>query len=1748
MAILAFKVQAEYEEAIRLRDELKRLEAAIANAQKAGDKATFQSLSKEFSIQSARLADITRQAQLAGAQYNELGKAMGIVKGNIAGLSSMMLGGAGLTALATNIVKVRGEVQQFEVAFETMLGSAKKAKDMMADLNELAVKTPFTLPQVVQGAKQLTAYGVEAEEVVDTLRHLGDVAAGLSLPVSRLVGMYGQVLSQGKVTGMTLRRAMMAGIPVTEELAKVMGKTQAEVKSLVTAGKVGAAEFKAALWNMSSEGGKFYNLMDKQAKTITGQISNLGVALHHVFDEIGESQEGPLNAMVGGVANLIEHYKELGEVLLPIVAAYGTYKTSLMLVASMNKLVAESEMEIASARGAEIVTELKEIGIDVEENAGKNKQKMTAMQLIELKRQQIQVELEEIAVQEAAIASQTAYWEAQKKSNAARVAAIDAQIAELDIRMAVASEEEADLMFAQKSALIRERKTFATTMNTAAEELNTASIKKNTLTQARETKEKTLSIITTKADTAATAANVSMKKIWTAVTLKATAAWNAFKVAFATNPVGLALTAISTILMTLLALIPMFNRHRKESLELTERIAEETRKERGELDALFSALKNTEKGTDAHKKAVEKYNAKAKEYNTNLINENDTLDEQIKKYKELKDAVLAANAAKFGKQAKDKNAEKEQEESDDAFKDFLKAAKNSYGKENTTYSRYVREFLRDDQSELTQNIMKDISESLAMSTDGKTKEEIDAMVNEAAARLTNGLGDNIRLFYEGMGKEVNETMLNQELVDVQSAARAFLEQRLEIADKYNEANEMLDRQIASFGTPTEEPDEPEDFEEMSYEQLKERLEKIRFEMVSAEGEAKEAFEQKITQIKQYMDQTLTQGSLASLQQRLSEAKKMRDSINRMENPDSWRAENDKVKRLDTVVENEQKKTYENAKKNAKKNLQAQIAFDEKKFDAQRDAAKRELDLANDLEQAKIDLMKDGQAKKLRQYDLDKKKELEEIDRWYDNLIDEEIKRDKDLFNADPKNKEKVFQYNRSDYKHTKEQDDLKAAKIAAVVYKYSEQSRIANEDAMNDMDDFLKEYGTYEERKLAIAREYGRKIANAESEGERLTLAREREKALNELERDFENNYHLIFGEAGAMSDTLLSQAITATQEAIKRAKSTGDIEQLTELYGRLREQMGVQGERNRGWGFSGIAEAFGLRRSANNKREEADEKQETLKQWEAEFLFMQSMGLDEGTLEKARKKIEELRAEIQKLREDASQEDEHALSFLEKGFDDVASAFDQLGGEMASFRDGLGGVEDAIADIGDAIAGLASHADDLRKAFSEGFSGKNKGEGIAAAVSGTIELISMIGRAISDNKRAQEEWNRTVEESSHKLKMLELDKLSYEQSNIFGVEDPFKKATESAEVYRKSMEGLSEITEKLANGKVQTDTKKAVDWANVGKGVGTGAAVGAAIGSIVGPAGTAIGAAVGTAIGAVVGAIAGFASTKVVPVFESLAEHYGELFDSETYELNPQLLADYDKLDEDTKQIVDHWDEIKEKAEEARNELKENLSDFAGDLGRQLEDTLVNAWKNRRLYSAVDDYKKYVGQQIASILEQKAFSAVFEGLFNDLGKKMEDSFLGPDADGNITDELDELSKTFPQYLEAYNQLMDSMNAQMEAMGYDGLRERQENADASSQSYQQISETTGSAIQGGVTALRISSEVRNQTLSLIGANIEEMLRSQLNSTRFAEDIRNIQVDSFLALQAIRDNTAGNYATVRGIAETVSNIEKRTRGL
>ena len=110
-----------------------------------------------------------------------------------------------MTGLVKKMVEVRGEFQQLSIAFETMLGSKEKADNLMKEAVTFAAKTPFTLTDVASNIKQLMAMGVAVENVMDTMKMLGDVAAGVSVPISRVAINYGQVLTMGKLQGRELR-------------------------------------------------------------------------------------------------------------------------------------------------------------------------------------------------------------------------------------------------------------------------------------------------------------------------------------------------------------------------------------------------------------------------------------------------------------------------------------------------------------------------------------------------------------------------------------------------------------------------------------------------------------------------------------------------------------------------------------------------------------------------------------------------------------------------------------------------------------------------------------------------------------------------------------------------------------------------------------------------------------------------------------------------------------------------------------------------------------------------------------------------------------------------------------------------------------------------------------------------------------------------------------------------------------------------------------------------------------------------------------------------------------------------------------------------------------------------------------------------------------------------------------------------------------------------------------------------------
>ena len=128
--------------------------------------------------------------------------------------------GLSVKEITQNIVKVRGEFQQLEVAFTTMLGSREKSSELMMQLTETAAKTPFDLQGVANGARQLLAYGTAANDVNETLIRLGNIAAGLSIPLNDLVYLYGTSMTQGRLYTQDLNQFTGRGIPMIKELAK----------------------------------------------------------------------------------------------------------------------------------------------------------------------------------------------------------------------------------------------------------------------------------------------------------------------------------------------------------------------------------------------------------------------------------------------------------------------------------------------------------------------------------------------------------------------------------------------------------------------------------------------------------------------------------------------------------------------------------------------------------------------------------------------------------------------------------------------------------------------------------------------------------------------------------------------------------------------------------------------------------------------------------------------------------------------------------------------------------------------------------------------------------------------------------------------------------------------------------------------------------------------------------------------------------------------------------------------------------------------------------------------------------------------------------------------------------------------------------------------------------------------------------------------------------------------------------------
>jgi tape measure domain-containing protein len=203
----------------------------------------------------------------AKSASTKLAMALGIGAGGL---------GASLGILGKQMFESAGNFEQSKIAFTTMLGSAEKADKLLKEMTDFAKKTPFELRGLEDQTKKLLAYGFEADNVLTATKMLGDISAGVGMDkLPQLTLAFGQVKAATRLTGAELRQFSEAGVPLLENLAKQSGKTAGEMLKMISKGEVSFEQVQSALSSLTEEGGKFYNMMEKQSGSLNGMISNL---------------------------------------------------------------------------------------------------------------------------------------------------------------------------------------------------------------------------------------------------------------------------------------------------------------------------------------------------------------------------------------------------------------------------------------------------------------------------------------------------------------------------------------------------------------------------------------------------------------------------------------------------------------------------------------------------------------------------------------------------------------------------------------------------------------------------------------------------------------------------------------------------------------------------------------------------------------------------------------------------------------------------------------------------------------------------------------------------------------------------------------------------------------------------------------------------------------------------------------------------------------------------------------------------------------------------------------------------------------------------------------------------------------------------------------------------------------------------------------------------------------------------------
>ena len=253
------------------------------------------------------------------------------------------------------VMEIGGEFQKQHLALNAMLGDAEKGDAIFSKIKSLAVESPFNFRELMGFTKQIAAFGIPYEEMYETTKRLADISAGLGVDMGRIILAYGQVRSATVLRGQELRQFTEAGIPLVDELAKKFTELEGRVVSAgevfdkISNKEVSFGMVKDVLWQLTNEGGKFYNMQEVLTESLSGKLAKLRDSWEIMLSTIAEGNNGVLGGTLDLLTKLTEQWEKFWTAIKMVIAVYGTYKAIIMFgsVIEARKMVVQHGLTAA---------------------------------------------------------------------------------------------------------------------------------------------------------------------------------------------------------------------------------------------------------------------------------------------------------------------------------------------------------------------------------------------------------------------------------------------------------------------------------------------------------------------------------------------------------------------------------------------------------------------------------------------------------------------------------------------------------------------------------------------------------------------------------------------------------------------------------------------------------------------------------------------------------------------------------------------------------------------------------------------------------------------------------------------------------------------------------------------------------------------------------------------------------------------------------------------------------------------------------------------------------------------------------------------------------------------------------------------------------------------------------------------------------------------------------------------------------